>query len=298
MSPWKYSKAEMKNDEENAGCQQDTQSEEAPDPESQTIRLLSWNIDGLDKVAILERTNAVCDIIDKVNPHAVFLQEVTLLTQAMLTARCPNYQLIPGGAGSYYTCMLLKKGEVEITHDQILPFPDTTMGRNLLIVQCRIKEKIFVLMTSHLESTGECSEERVDQLETAFRMMQKSSQSSTVIFGGDLNLRDQEVASIGGPPPGIYDIWETTGRRQETAFTWDMSLNDNKDFGQFKPKKRFDRLYVRGAEPPVIEPISLEHVGLERVASCGKYPSDHWGLFTQFSTVVKVKVKIFANKVE
>jgi len=36
-----------------------------PDPEPSRIRLLSWNIDGLDKKYIVQRTQEVCKIILK-----------------------------------------------------------------------------------------------------------------------------------------------------------------------------------------------------------------------------------------
>ncbi|OWF50295.1 Tyrosyl-DNA phosphodiesterase 2 [Mizuhopecten yessoensis] len=279
-------KRKMADDGENSECHKKKSRVEESDPEPHRIRLLSWNIDGLDDVSIKRRTKAVCDIINKEHPHVVFLQEVTALTQ-----------VITGGNEEYYPCILLKVDQVELIHHQTLPFPDTRMMRNLLLVQCKIKGESLVLMTSHLESTKDHSKERVQQLQKAFRVMQKSSKSSTVIFGGDLNLRDKEVASIGGPPPGVHDIWEKTGQRPEAAYTWDMSRNDNLVFpGKFKPKLRFDRLYIRGAEPPTIEPVYLELVGLERVAKCGKYPSDHWGLLTHYN--ILSKVKSLASKVK
>lgn len=49
------------------------------------------------------------------------------------------------------------------------------------------------LMTSHLESTKDHSKERMKQLQIVFKEMQKESESTTVIFGGDTNLRDSEV---------------------------------------------------------------------------------------------------------
>lgn len=49
------------------------------------------------------------------------------------------------------------------------------------------------LMTSHLESTKHHSKERIKQLQIVLNKMQKESESTTVIFGGDTNLRDSEV---------------------------------------------------------------------------------------------------------
>ena len=49
-------------------------------------------------------------------------------------------------------------------------------------------------MTSHLESTASHVDERKRQLKTAFDVLKK--QDNTVIFGGDLNLRDKEVCKL------------------------------------------------------------------------------------------------------
>lgn len=53
-----------------------------------------------------------------------------------------------------------------------------------------------MLMTSHLESTASHRGERVRQLKIAFDQMMSCSSNMTVIFGGDLNLRDKEVHSF------------------------------------------------------------------------------------------------------
>jgi len=46
-------------------------------------------------------------------------------------------------------------------------------------------------MTTHLESTASHVAERKRQLMKAFDVIKK--QDNTVVFGGDLNLRDKEV---------------------------------------------------------------------------------------------------------
>jgi len=54
-----------------------------------------------------------------------------------------------------------------------------------------VKDVPSTLMTSHLESTASHVAERKRQLKTAFDVVKR--QNNTVIFGGDLNLRDKEV---------------------------------------------------------------------------------------------------------
>lgn len=48
-------------------------------------------------------------------------------------------------------------------------------------------------MTSHLESTKPYAEERMKQLKMCLDLMKNVPPNKTVLFGGDLNLRDSEV---------------------------------------------------------------------------------------------------------
>jgi tyrosyl-DNA phosphodiesterase 2 len=96
-----------------------------------------------------------------------------------------------------------------------------------------------------------------------------------------------QVKSIGRLPYKIYDVWEKTGRNPETRFSWDCSMNDNLDMDcDFKPRIRFDRIYVRPSKPrAVLKPVKFEFVGMERLEECEMFISDHWGLLAQFDKV-------------
>ena len=74
-------------------------------------------------------------------------------------------------------------------------------------------------MNTHLESTAEHADERMRQLEKCFDIMTKRPEDRTVILGGDLNMRDKEVTSVGGLPAGAMDVWEQLGSRQEVRRT-------------------------------------------------------------------------------
>lgn len=94
-----------------------------------------------------------------------------------------------------------------------------------------------------------------------------------------------QLAAIGGIPQGIQDVWLATGGRPEAQYTWDMTRNDNLIIpGRFKPRKRFDRLYLRNSRPTAkLEPVYFELVGIERLKSVQRFPSDHWGLLTHYN---------------
>ena len=153
------------------------------------------------------------------------------------------------------------------------------MGRYLLVQPVSFQgQSKFVLMTSHLESTAKFSGERKKQLKQVFEFIQSQDQSHTILFGGDMNLRDPEVRAV-GLPVDIRDAWEACGSCQESKFTWDVSENSNLDW-QFKskPKCRFDRLFVRpGKDDSCFVPRKFYLVG-KLPLTCGLYPSDHWGI--------------------
>ena len=114
--------------------------------------------------------------------------------------------------------------------------------------------------------------------------MTNIGENAAVILGGDLNLRDEELKDIGGIPDGISDAWILSGSDPMRKFTWDMTQNDNKEFnGKWKPKCRFDRVYYRASCDGNLKISKFEFVGKERLGSCDRFPSDHWGILSEFS---------------
>ena len=110
-------------------------------------------------------------------------------------------------------------------------------------------------------------------------MMQRSNRIS--IFGGDLNLREEEIGRDDLPEDGV-DVWEDSGRQKDHQYTWDVSENDNLDWPYpNRPKKRFDRVYLN-PDDGALQPKNFELVGKERLQRCGRFPSDHWGLWIEF----------------
>lgn len=192
-----------------------------------------------------------------------------------------------GPTHAYFNIMLLKNTSVKPTSDlQCTHFQSSQMGRHLLCQPALFKGKVgIILMTSHLESTVKCKAERTWQLQQVLKSMMEQPQGNTVVFGGDTNLRDREVLSIGGLPAGIVDAWEECGRPKDAEFTWDTRLNDNLDWPYpNKSRIRFDRLFVRPVEGQhVLNASHFELVGMERLPGCRRFASDHWGVCCEFT---------------
>lgn len=249
------------------------------------LKFISWNIDGIDDKNLLLRTKAVAAYIEKYEADVVFLQEVVPTSAKVLEKALQKYRLIlgnPQGEG-YFTVVLLKKDTVCYKSDTVFGFSNTSMGRTVTYVDASFNGHPLTLMNTHLESTAEFADARKLQLGKCFKTCIKEPEDKTVIFGGDLNLRDSEVEDLGGVPHSMEDMWEACGRRKEATYTWDLTRNDNLIWnGRFKPRCRFDRAYLRRSKPAHFKPAFFGLIGLERLKPHTCFPSDHWGLLCHF----------------
>ncbi|XP_068706872.1 tyrosyl-DNA phosphodiesterase 2-like [Montipora foliosa] len=251
------------------------------------LTVLSWNVDGLDGRNILERTRKVCHTINSRKPDIVFLQEVIKDTLSIYQSKCPGYTCKYGPTHAYFNIILLKNSSVQLTNElQCTHFQSSKMGRHLLCQSVLFKNKTeVILMTSHLESTAKCKPERIRQLQQVLASISDQPEQATVVFGGDTNLRDTEVMSIGGLPNGMLDAWDFCGRPKDAEFTWDTKFNDNLDWPYPKASRiRFDRFFIRPGEGEnKLNPSCFELVGLERLPGCRRFASDHWGIWCEFT---------------
>uniref|UniRef100_A0A2C9KZS8 Endonuclease/exonuclease/phosphatase domain-containing protein n=1 Tax=Biomphalaria glabrata TaxID=6526 RepID=A0A2C9KZS8_BIOGL len=224
--------------------------------------LLSYNLDGLDPEDLMTRAEGACNVLLDENPEVIFLQEVVTDSLPIIRARCmPDYDIFLGlegkrrGPRSYFIATLVRKDCSLVERATILPFPTSNMSRTLLEVQCQIKSVPVTLLNSHLESITQCSCERRNQLSQAFARMRSADKTRVVLFGGDLNLRDYELTDFSAVPANVVDIWEYTGKKPQTEFTWNLRSNDNRQFDSpIQPQFRFDRIYMRNSDPPLLKP--------------------------------------------
>ncbi|XP_017296989.1 tyrosyl-DNA phosphodiesterase 2-like [Kryptolebias marmoratus] len=263
-----------------AGAKKDTTRSKEED----MLSLITWNVDGLDDEDQPERARSLCSYLTSYSADVVLLQEIVQPYIRFMHKRLADtYTFIKGGEEGYFTMMLLKKSRLTLLNSEIVIFPKTRMMRNLLIAQVLFRGQKLHLMTSHFESCKANSAERMRQLGLVMKMMSKAPDDETVLFGGDTNLRDYEVASV-GIPSSVCDLWEQLGEPEKCRYTWDTRANTNKDIS-FKCRFRFDRVYLRRAfrdGVPRLDPHSMALIGLEKLR-CGCFTSDHWGIYCQFS---------------
>ncbi|CEM15524.1 unnamed protein product [Vitrella brassicaformis CCMP3155] len=293
-------------------------------PPSGSLKLVTWNVDGLDEGQIQLRHTALADWIKTHKPDIVYLQEVVYPTLRILRKHLTStYDIIiptnprpdpsdmesltRGIPCAYFCAVLLNKQSIQACGAPDSKwYPQSCMMRHLLSIRARptaasAKDAELLLGTSHLESTAEYKNERVNQLSIVATNMEgwlsdpDTPSVCTVIVGGDLNLRDPEVKAA-GVPSHIRDVWELLGKPDSCRYTWDMAANDNLVMqGGGKPRCRFDRLFIGqrpqgSASPPSGRyrwvPQSIEMVGTDRLSSCGRFISDHFGLLVKLELAV------------
>uniref|UniRef100_A0A3Q0RYY9 Tyrosyl-DNA phosphodiesterase 2 n=1 Tax=Amphilophus citrinellus TaxID=61819 RepID=A0A3Q0RYY9_AMPCI len=246
------------------------------------LSMITWNVDGLDTDNIVERARGLCSYLVLYTPDVVFLQELIPPYVQYLKKRAVSYLMIEG-TEAYFTGMLLKKSRITFVESEIVAFPTTQMMRNLLVAQVIFKGQKLCLMTSHFESCKAHTAERMKQLRMVMQRMKEAPDDVTVVFGGDTNLRDTEVAKV-GLPATVCDVWERLGKQEHCRYTWDTKANSNKTV-PFVSRCRFDRIYHRPAIKDGVLHLAPDHmalVGLEKL-DCGRYTSDHWGIYCTFS---------------
>ena len=255
---------------------------------------LTWNIDGLDDKNITERTMDVINTIRRKMFDVVFLQEVISETYSLSELHLSEDYYMTENKSKlsddqwYFTVTLIKRFRLVTINMNSIPFTNSTMGRSLNIVEAKFNNgEKMIFINTHLESMKQFSKERMDQFRIAFEILTNGDENSSVIFAGDLNVRDSEVEKV-GIPVGVEDVWETLGEPKEYQFTWDLTINTNKkNLDKKKPRFRFDRVYFKRSALNKMEPKCFYFCGTQKVKDWKCFPSDHFGIVCEFENKKK-----------
>jgi exonuclease III len=246
------------------------------------VTLVSYNIDGLDPTNLDTRFKGVINIIAKINPEIILLQEVVHAHMELINkVMAPMYHVITpmDKEMPYFTVTLVSKNIICRTQE-VKPFANTSMGRTMTVFEGYWDKLRLVIIHSHLESMKEHSEARKAQFVECMKRMEENLDPNTlVIFGGDLNIRDAELPFI---HPQIKDAWIAAGSNKETRYTWDMMKNKNKNLPN-NVRCRFDRVYFNGP----YKRIDFGLGGTQQIRKILCYPSDHFAVVCKFMDPVE-----------
>jgi endonuclease/exonuclease/phosphatase family metal-dependent hydrolase len=244
--------------------------------EDRSLRVLSWNAEGLNESQLGKRMEKLCleiliggDLAAAMAgrptppmPHVVTLQEVVRVAQRGYFAphfRSAGYALWPDGppGESDHYELIAVRPPWEIEHVERRPFTDSPLGRACTIARLRATgsgERVTV-MTAHLESLRSGHEPRLAQCREIDRWMREGE---LAVFAGDTNLRESEWAAVKGEV-AMRDAFVEAGSPPAARITW-RPEDDARGF-------RFDRIWLAGA-------IAVKDF---RLRSCPR-ASDHEGV--------------------
>ena len=240
------------------------------------MKLLTWNINGLDSSFLDERTEVavftaiIGTTLDEISkgakpwapPEVVCFQEVTAHTfRAHLQPhmRAGGYTVLPEVAPDRQTFEVVAvRKPYDIVEHRELPLDESVFGRVLHLVDLDGPLGKLRVATGHFDSGPEAGATRKVQLR---QVVDELGQRG--VFGGDANFRKQEWLDL-KDSLDVFDAWESVGEPSATRFTWFM--NDM--------KARFDRVWVA----PQLSATHLSAVGERKIAGLGMRPSDHIGL--------------------
>ena len=252
--------------------------------------IVTWNVFGMNKKKLESRTHSICNILLKLKPDIILLQEVVSESEEIFRRQMSHlYTIVKsrGGKNLYYTAtLILKTGRdvyLKISYSNTVQYKLSIMGRDMLIVKLKLEGITVNIVNTHLESTDYLTKVRSHQLQQLFSWSESVPKSEMIVVAGDMNLTDEELQDKEGLPLGWIDVWESLGKNEETQYTWDMTRNNSIDIdSDDKPRFRFDRIWLRDSVPSRVTPLTFELIGTERLADDDCFASDHWGILTTF----------------
>ena len=240
------------------------------------VRLLTWNIGGLDDEALDERTEAAiftailgarldqqhAGTKPKAPPDVIVLQEVvtrTLRAHIEPHMGAAGYQIVSSQSSKRASFEVVAyRSPVVLDWFEAVPLVDTMYARELNIARVTVPEGALTILTAHFDSGTDAADIRIAQLQQAAAAL-----GGRGVFAGDANLRKAEWEAVRDRVP-MVDAWEELGRPNATRVTWQRN-----DYSA-----RFDRVFV-GRE---LRAIELRPVGQGVVPGLGMPISDHIGL--------------------
>ncbi|KDO35007.1 hypothetical protein SPRG_01070 [Saprolegnia parasitica CBS 223.65] len=240
-----------------------------------TLRVASLNV-WFDEVLVSDRVRCMTHTIATLQPHVVFLQEVTPDMCRLFKARMVHFGYVSPSdvVDVAYGEMIFLQRSLPVHHYERVDFPRSTMGRGLHTLETTVGGQRFVAATAHLESLGPNRAVRLEQLDWSFQVLATSDHPW--VFGGDMNLGNRDKAPL---PEGVDDAWVACGCDPLHEHTWDTSVNKNLPGVAYVAKCRFDRIFSHGLAPTTFTTFGKDTLPTD----AAMYPSDHWGVAASYS---------------
>lgn len=255
------------------------------------FRVLTYNIWFSDKYQPM-RFQSLCDILSKSNAQIIGLQEMTkhvlqqLLEQPFIQQRYYISDVDGRTFNGWYGVVLLIDLHLFISNVNVFSFPQSNMGRRLLLADIKLDEnELLRIGTVHLESLNS-RQERQNQLQIAQNIFNYTP--ATCILMGDFNFNAHQQENIEQfkALPNWIDVWARLMGTQNPGFTYDTEANAmTKANNESIDRSRIDRIILKSQ---TIIPTEIEILGTKPIGNIGQlniHPSDHFGLTAVFERI-------------
>lgn len=252
------------------------------------MRLVTWNIAGLDDHALHERTEAAVFVavmgarLDQVSPDrsdapdppdVIVFQEVvarTFKAHVLPHLRAGGYRVVPQVPPDRQTFEVIAlRSTVAPRAYHAEPLRDSVYGRVLHVVDADVADGPIRILTGHLDSGSDADAVRVREAQLRQIAEQLGGHG---VFAGDANLRKAEWLAL-RDSLAMTDAWEALGEPGDTRVTWRRNI-DEPGGRDSTFQARFDRVFLG----PGLVVRSMRALGVEPLPGLGVPISDHVGL--------------------
>lgn len=253
------------------------------------LKVISYNVDGLNERQVLERAIFSAHFIAEENPDVICLQEVVFATKQIFIKYFTSlgYVHSSGESSTHYFTLTFVRNTFTVREMFARDFTGeglSSMGRNMNILVIALNAINFLIINTHLESCKENSFTRKSQFKAILQKL--IDFDGPALLCGDLNIRDDEVKFVQkalGISLGkdIIDAWIVNGRNKEDETTWTL-YNDPNIMSKIY---RFDRMLYNNKNS--LQSKSFRLIGKALLPPPISSPaSDHFGMSSLFEIVV------------
>ncbi|KAI8838960.1 Endonuclease/exonuclease/phosphatase [Chytridium lagenaria] len=255
------------------------------------FKLVTYNV-WFDGLLQKERANGLLEILKSELPDVVCLQEITkTFMEVLLTNKWwkANYDVCQKGfdpARCWYGIITLtRKDSMTVVAEELVLFPQTSMGRVLLVVDVQGKPSknhpgmpLIRIAQSHFESMDTAPIRREQrQIAGHYARLGDKGNHKVGFICGDTNCHGPDE-QYPFEEIRFADVWRVL-KGEENGPTFGLTFKKG-----VEPEARLDRI---GWQGPTFRPVDVRRIGTECLnGTAGLYPSDHVGLVAIFEHVM------------
>lgn len=242
-------------------------------------KFLTYNVLA-DPVEVEARIPALFTLLDKSNADVIALQEVDAWFIELLLKQdwAKKYHFSKQNETVFAPRGLLFLSKQPITKVSF-GFLPSRQKRGYLLIETKIQDVLFQVVTCHLDSFLEHGEKRAEQLKEIFEILKPFEDK---VLLGDFNFGDGEEPESKTIPADFQDVWLMT-KGEEPGFTWNIEISQMAKEGSFpnETSRRIDRILIKSLKLKPFHAVIVGNTPVDKNKEV--FPSDHFGLLGEFT---------------